>query len=268
MIECLRPGVSAERARVVLFDFDGTLSLIRSGWVEVMVPMMVEILAELKTGESEAELRAVVEEFVGRLTGKQTIYQMIALAEEVRKRGGTPKDPLEYKHQYLALLWEKIKDRVAELERGDAPPEKYLVPGSIELLESLKQRGLKMYLASGTDQIYMRREAELLGLTHYFDGGVYGALDDYKSFSKAILIQRIISSAEARGDELLGFGDGYVEIENVKQVGGVAVGVATDEPECRQVNEWKRRRLAGVGADLIIPNYLERDQLLRLLFPQ
>jgi hypothetical protein len=67
---------------------------------------------------------------------------------------------------------------------------------------------------------------------------------------------------------LLGFGDGYVEIENVKQVGGVAVGVATDEPECRQVNEWKRRRLAGVGADLIIPNYLERDQLLRLLFPQ
>ena len=268
MIECLRPGVSAERARVVLFDFDGTLSLIRSGWVEVMVPMMVEILAELKTGESEAELRAVVEEFVGRLTGKQTIYQMIALAEEVRKRGGTPKDPLEYKHQYLALLWEKIKDRVAELERGDAPPEKYLVPGSIELLESLKQRGLKMYLASGTDQIYMRREAELLGLTRYFDGGVYGALDDYKSFSKAILIQRIISSAEARGDELLGFGDGYVEIENVKQVGGVAVGVATDEPECRQVNEWKRRRLAGVGADLIIPNYLERDQLLRLLFPQ
>jgi len=30
---------------VVLFDFDGTLSLIRSGWVDVMVPMMVEILA-------------------------------------------------------------------------------------------------------------------------------------------------------------------------------------------------------------------------------
>lgn len=268
MIECLRPGVSAERARVVLFDFDGTLSLIRSGWVEVMVPMMVEILAELKTGESEAELRAVVEEYVGRLTGKQTIYQMIALAEEVRKRGGTPKDPLEYKHQYLALLWERIKDRVAELERGEAPPEKYLVPGSIELLESLKERGLKMYLASGTDQVYMRREAELLGLTRYFDGGVYGALDDYKSFSKAILIQRIISSAEARGEELLGFGDGYVEIENVKQVGGVAVGVATDEPECRQINEWKRRRLAGVGADLIIPNYLERDELLRLLFPR
>lgn len=268
MIERLRPDVSAERARVALFDFDGTLSLIRSGWVEVMVPMMVEILLELKTGESEAELTAVVEEFVGRLTGKQTIYQMIALAEEVKKRGGVPKDPLEYKKQYLARLWERIKDRVAELERGEAPPEKYLVPGAIELLDSLKERGLKMYLASGTDQDYMRHEAELLGLTRFFDGGVYGALDDYKSFSKAILIQRIISSAECRGDELLGFGDGYVEIENVKQVGGVAVGVATDEPECRRINEWKRRRLAGVGADLIIPNFLERDELLETLFPR
>ena len=45
--------------------------------------MMVEILAELQTGETEDQLRAVVEEFVWRLTGKETIYQMIALAEQV-----------------------------------------------------------------------------------------------------------------------------------------------------------------------------------------
>ena len=56
MVEQLRPGVSASKARFVLFDFDGTVSVIRSGWVDVMVPMMVEILAGLKTGESEAEL--------------------------------------------------------------------------------------------------------------------------------------------------------------------------------------------------------------------
>lgn len=268
MIEQLREGVTARRARVVLFDFDGTLSLIRSGWMEVMVPMMVEILLDLKTGESERELTAIVEEYVGRLTGKQTMYQAIALADEVSKRGGAPKDPLEYKKQYLDLLWERIRDRIAELERGDVAPAKYLVPGSIELLESLKERGLKMYLASGTDEAYMRREAELLGVTRYFDGGVYGALDDYKSFSKAILIQRIISSAEASGDELLGFGDGYVEIENVKQVGGIAVGVATDEPECAKVNEWKRNRLAGVGADLIVPNFLAHQELMSALFAQ
>lgn len=259
---------SAARAKVALFDFDGTLSLIRAGWFDVMVPMMVEELASLRTGESEEELERTVREFVYRLTGKQTIYQMIELARQVELRGGKPEDPLVYKYRYLDRLHARIRYRIEELETGAAPPEKYLVPGSRALLERLRARGLKLYLASGTDQDFMRREAELLRLTEYFDGGVFGALDDYKSFSKRILIERIIGRAECAGSELLGFGDGYVEIENVKTAGGVAVGVATDEPECLRVDEWKRNRLVSVGADYIIPNYLCLDELERCLFPE
>ena len=125
-----------------------------------------------------------------------------------------------------------------------------------------------MYLASGTDEEYMKEEARLLDVERYFDGGVYGALDDYKSFSKGILIRRILDSAEFRGEEFLGFGDGFVEIEEVKKVGGVAVGAATAEPECRAVDQWKRSRLIGVGADVIVPNYCERDTLLADPFPR
>ena len=235
--------------------------------MEIMIPMMVEILLDLKTGDREEDLRAIVEEFVGRLTGKQTMYQMIALAEEIEKRGGTPLDPLEYKNQYLALLNDRIRDTIGELREQRTSPEKYLVPGARALLETLKERGLKMYLASGTDHAFMSEEARLLDVARYFDGGVYGALDDYKSFSKKILIQRLIASSEFNGDQFLGFGDGYVEIENVKEVGGVTVGVATAEPECLHVDEWKRKRLSGVGADFIIPNYLCHDELLGALFP-
>jgi phosphoglycolate phosphatase-like HAD superfamily hydrolase len=267
MIEQIRPGVSARRARFVLFDFDGTVSLIRAGWVEVMVPMMVEILAELKTGESEQQLRAIVEDFVARLTGKQTMYQMIELADQVEKRGGKPLDPLVYKRMYLDRLNDKIRDRIAELRARKVSPEKYLVPGARQMVEALAERGLTMFLASGTDQEYMRDEARLLDIDRYFQGGVYGALDDYKSFSKQILIRKVIDEANCRGEEFLGFGDGYVEIENVKEVGGIAVGVATDEPECRKVDEWKRQRLAGVGADFIIPNFLCHKDLLSVLFP-
>ena len=115
MIENVRPGASARQARVVLFDFDGTLSLIRSGWMDVMVPMMVEILADQKTGESEDQLRALVEQFVWRLTGKETIYQMMAFAEAVEARGGHALDPLAYKKMYLDLLWQKIEKRVEGL---------------------------------------------------------------------------------------------------------------------------------------------------------
>ncbi len=266
-IEILRPGAVANHARVALFDFDGTLSLIRSGWEDVMIPMMVEELAALKSGESEEALTAIVKEFVGRLTGKQTIYQMIALCEQIEARGGKPQDPLVYKHRYLDLLLVRIQDRLQDLRSGRIGPDEWLVPGSRGLLEGLKARGFKLFLASGTDEMYVKDEANLLDVTRYFDGGVYGALDDYKSFSKAILIKRLIENAGFRGDEFLGFGDGYVEIENVKQVGGITVGIASDEPACQVVNDWKRERLVKVGADYIVPNFAAYEELFALLFP-
>jgi len=267
MIEYLRPGVHANDARVVLFDFDGTISLIRTGWVNVMVPQMVGLLAELKTGESEESLRQLVEEFVARLTGKETIYQMMELAEQIRIRGGQPEDPKIYKKMYLDALHEVIKDRLDDLREGRISPEAHMVPGSRALLEDLKSRGLKLYLASGTDHENVVEEAKLLNVYDYFDGGVFGALDDLTKFSKALLVKQIVESSEYKGEEFLGFGDGYVEIEVVKQAGGVAVGVASEEPHCQTIDSWKRDRLAGVGADFIVANYANMDQLREALFP-
>ena len=267
-IETLHPNASAAHARVGLFDFDGTISLIRSGWVDIMVPMMVEILFGLRTGESETALRELVEDYVSRLTGEQTIYQMIELARQVELRGGIPLEPLAYKRMYHDKLMANIEYRRQDLRRGAVPPEKYLVPGARAFLESLRERGLKLYCASGTDEVYTLEEASLLGVQQYFQGGIYGARDDYKSFSKEILIQRMISGLECKGDELLGFGDGFVEIKNVKDVGGTAVGLATAEPECKVADEWKRQRLISVGADFIVPNFLAREELLGKLFPE
>jgi phosphoglycolate phosphatase-like HAD superfamily hydrolase len=193
---------------------------------------------------------------------------MIELARQVELRGGRPLEPLAYKKIYHDRLMEKIAHRREALRSGAAQPDQYLVPGTRALLQALKERGLKLYCASGTDEVYTLEEADLLQVRDYFDGGIYGALDDYRSFSKEILIQRIIQKLECRGNELLGFGDGYVEIKNVKDAGGVAVGVATAEPECRTVDEWKRQRLVKVGADFIIPNFLAHAELLAALFPE
>jgi phosphoglycolate phosphatase-like HAD superfamily hydrolase len=261
VIEVIRRATAPE-AKAVLFDFDGTLSLIRTGWMGVMVPMMGEVLAELRTGESEDDLRHIVEDFVWRLTGQETVYQMIELAAQVERRGGTPLEPVVYKRRYLDRLSAVIGDRVEALRTRRCPPDRYLVPGARALLEALRDRGLRLYLASGTDEIYMKEEADLLDVSRYFDGGVYGALDDIKAFSKRMIVQRILALPGVDGAHLIGFGDGYVEIEEVKRVGGVAVGVATDEPECRKPDEWKRQRLIGVGADYVIPNYVEWPELL------
>ncbi len=265
-LEILNPQADASGARVGLFDFDGTLSLIRAGWFDVMVPMMVEELLALRTGESEQDLTAMVEEYVGRLTGRQTIYQMIEFADQIRRRGGSPKEPLQYKHVYLDLLMDKIRHRREDLRTGRIEPDGMMVPGGRRMLEALSQRGLTLYLASGTDQPFMREEARLLRIDSYFEGGMYGARDDYKHFSKKILVEEIIRESSFKGGEFLGFGDGFVEIEVVKSIGGHALGLATDEPECVTVDPVKRERLAGVGADWIAPSFSAHNELMAAMF--
>jgi phosphoglycolate phosphatase len=266
-IEVLRPDLPRGRFRSVLFDFDGTLSLIREGWPQVMIPMMVDVLRATGTPETEAELYGTVEEFVMRLNGRQTIYQMIQLAEEVRRRGGRPLEPLAYKHRYHDLLMERVRGRIAALEAGTATPAGWTVPGTHDLLEGLRRRGATLYLASGTDLKYVRHEAGLLGVAGYFGEHIYGALDEYRNFSKQMIIERILRENGLRGEELLGFGDGFVEIEEVKRVGGVAVAVASDEVRRRGVNAWKRDRLVRAGADIVIPEYRGRRRLVDYLLP-
>lgn len=264
-IEVRNPGLITGRVRTCLFDFDGTLSLIREGWQEVMIPQMVEVLRELNTGESAAELEAEVSEFVTRLTGKQTVYQMIALADAVRARGGEPQDPLLYKQAYLERLWERIAHRVEGLQAGTLDPEDWLVPGARRLLERLAAAGVTMVLASGTDHPYVVSEAQALRVDHYFGDHIYGARDDYKTFSKKLVIERILQEHQLQGPEFCAWGDGFVEIEDTHAVGGLAVGVATDEERREGINEWKRNRLIQAGADLIVGDFREAEALLAYL---
>jgi phosphoglycolate phosphatase-like HAD superfamily hydrolase len=267
-IEELNPDYRRGRFRFAIFDFDGTISLIREGWQGIMIPYFTEELAACPgaAGVSMAALEEEARDFIYVNTGKQTIYQCIELAERVKRLGGGERDPLDYKAEYNRRLLERIKGRIAELE---ALPEKaplYAVPGSFDILGALKERGIVMYLASGTDEAYVFKEARLLGIDGFF-AGIYGARDDYKNFSKKIVIDRIIREHGLQGEELMGFGDGYVEIENVKDAGGFACGVATDEVKRSGVDRWKRGRLKASGADCIIPDFSETEKLLEYLFP-
>jgi phosphoglycolate phosphatase len=266
-IEIINPQLQRGHIRHALFDFDGTVSLIRQGWQGVMVPMMVEILLQTPNHEPEEELTAAVAEFVDRLTGKQTIYQMIQLCEEIHQRGGEPLSPLKYKWQYLERLWERIKGRVAGLKNGQLTPEEMTVPGATAMLEALRSRGVTCYLASGTDEAYVLDEAAALGLPPYF-ASIYGALDDYQNYSKKMVIERIIQENNLSGAELVTFGDGYIEIEDTKAVGGIAVGVASDEVNRQGINEWKRARLIQAGADLIVPDFGQHERLVAYLFAE
>ncbi len=70
------------------------------------------------------------------------------------------------------------------------------------------------------------------------------------------------------GPDLLSFGDGPVEIVETKSVGGLAIGVASDEEVngSGRPDPWKLRQLTRAGADTVIPDFRDPDKLLAAIF--
>lgn len=268
MIEHVHGGHTG-KFECAIFDFDGTLSLIREGWQQIMIPYFIDELSKAPGAKdlSEENISYKVRDFVTVLTGKQTIYQCIHLSEEISALGGKAEDPQVYKDEYQRRLLVHIDERIKGLKDGTLKPEPLTVPGSYDLLEMLKRHDVELYLASGTDEIYVLEEARLLGVDKYFGKHIYGAQREYKTFSKKMVIERILRTNNLAGEKLVGFGDGYVEIENVREVDGFAVGVASNESERCGVDEWKRERLIRAGANIIIPDYRNIDEIEAVLFP-
>ena len=71
--------------RHALFDFDGTISVLRQGWEPVMEAEMLEALCGEKTPSQE--LIAEVRDYIDLSTGKLTILQMQWLADKVGSFG-------------------------------------------------------------------------------------------------------------------------------------------------------------------------------------
>ncbi len=266
-IEIIRDTRPSAPPKHVMFDFDGTLSLIREGWQRIMAELIVELIRKTGANETEDEITVFADDFVAETTGLQTIYQMIRLAGEIEKRGTKPEDPLVYKHEFNRRLLTHIAKRRESLRNGTVMPKELSVPYAHNILGALIDRGVTIHLASGTDIAYVREEASLLGIDTCFGKHIHGAVDDYRLFSKEIVIKRIIEDYRISGDTLVGFGDGFVDMESVKAADGTAVGVASDETGKTNVaDEWKRTRLINAGADIIIPDYRDYAALIAYIW--
>lgn len=253
------------KIRHVLFDFDGTLSVLRQGWEDVMVPVMVESICGTV---SRPDIEDEVHDYVDRSTGILTIRQMQWLVEAVQRHGlVTPVlTAAEYKALYLSRLMVFVRERLARVKQGVVVPADHLVSGSQEFVSGLVERGARLYLASGTDHDDVAGEAEALGLLGCFQGDVYGALDHDETHAKERVIQRILDENGLSGDELLIIGDGPVEIREGAMRNAVTLGVASDEVARHGWNERKVERLKSAGADLLVADFTHARELLALFF--
>jgi len=267
------------RIRHAVFDNDGTISTLRQGWEQIMAPVMIKAILgdKYKTADETLynKVRNRVLDYIDKSTGLQTIIQMDTLVEMVREFGIVSPDKvldkLGYKEIYNDALMELVNQRIAKLKRGELDISDYTIKGALKFLQALKARGIKLYLASGTDHQDVVAEATALGYAHFFDGGIYGALGPPKAElqnSKKVVIERIMKENELQGPELVVFGDGPVEMRESRKRDGITVGIASDEIRRHGLNVEKRTRLVKAGTHIIVPDYSQQDGLLKLLFPQ
>ena len=251
--------------RAVLFDFDGTISTLRCGWEKVMKPLMLEMISGEKGWD--AALEKEVDDYINESTGIQTIHQMKWLAQTVHKRGmnpDAPTDPWWYKGEYNRRLMESVGERIAELRSGRAPHEKYLMEGSEAFLAALCQRGVRLYVASGTDHPDVVNEADALGLSGYFTR-IAGAPLGSENCSKEKVIALLMENEGLSGADFAVIGDGKVEIRLGHEAGARTLGLASDEIHLHGVNPVKRERLIQAGADAISGDFNELNALLDFL---
>lgn len=261
----LEPGLKRAGISHVVFDFDGTLSWLRSGWPDVMASLFTDLLpAAVSSGDG---FRADLRREILSLNGKPSIHQMHRFHERAQALGHLVPEPDALLNLYLHRLDQTLLERTSRLVSGTAKASDFVIAGALELLPWLRDRGLRLIILSGTAEPDVKREARLLGLQEFFGEHIYGS-NPGRNFSKKDVIDRILFEERIEGRHLLSFGDGPVEIEFTKAVGGVAIGVASDEHVNGSglLDADKREHLVRAGADAIIPDYREARALLRNLF--
>jgi len=273
-IEIVNSDVTLGQIEHAIFDHDGTISSLRQGWESIMEPVMVQsILGDKYHSVGEEVYHRVlkrVKEYIDQSTGIETIQQMHALVEMVREFGFISEEKIldarGYKRIYNDALMQQVNYRLEKLKRGELDVFDYTIKGALKFLKALYERGVKLYLASGTDREDVALEAESLGYARFFEGRIYGSIGEVTKNTKRIVLETIIGENRLHGSELVCFGDGPVELRETKRVGGIAVGVASDEVRRYGLNRAKRSRLIKAGADLLIPDFSQGNILLKILF--
>ena len=260
--------------KYAIFDHDGTISTLREGWEEIMNPMMIKAILGKNHKEADDVLyhkvEARVAEFIDKTTGIQTLVQMQGLIGLVKEFGCVPEEEIldifGYKKIYNDELLLMVKEREKKLQRGELTLEDFTIKNAAPFLTKLYQAGVKLYLASGTDEVDVKSEAKALGYEYLFEGRIYGAVGDVTKEAKKIVLDRILDSiGTSESGQIVTFGDGPVEIRETHKRNGLTVGLASNEQRRYGLNAHKRNRLIKAGADIIISDFSQMDQLLELL---
>lgn len=192
--------------RAILFDLDGTLTYSHTG----IHACFRYALAKL--GEKEP-----TKEQLARCIGPSLMYSFqtyFGLSEE-RAREATAL----YRERYAVKgIWENE-----------------VIPGALELLKELKDKGYKIAMATSKPLHFAAQISKKFGFAPYMDVEVGSGMDEKTLSTKAAVIAEVIRQLGVKKEECLMVGDRFHDAEGAKENGIdcalLKVGYAENEEE-------------------------------------
>lgn len=247
-----------------VFDFDGTLSILREGWQKIMQETLCAIILEKKPNYPTDMLYADIDDLIHQTTGIQTIEQMILFKNMLLLKYGFETqevlEAMEYKEIYLKNLQSNVEHRKKRIKEGFLSPDDFRIKGALDFLNALQERGIEMYLASGTDHACVIEEVEILGLKSFFENRIQGSVNDVGNDPKKKVLRSLMKNISG---DIIVFGDGPVELRVGRQFGAYCCGVMSDEARGHGWDLSKKERLVKAGSHMLVPDFSNYKQILK-----
>ena len=170
------------------------------------------------------------------------------------------KEMLKEKTPRLFKLYEGVLNgycRDRNLNEAKTNPDKYIVPGSMEFMKYLRDRGLKNYFVTGAvveKGMGMHTEVETLG----YKIGMGEVVEDIigstwtEKLPKDMIMKKLLNELGAKGSEVLVVGDGRAEISAAYEMGAVAIS------RLPKSAAYQRKLHCKLGTNIIIADYLDK----------
>lgn len=201
--------------QTLLFDLDGTLTDSREGIV-ACIGHALECLGE------ELPPQATLDRFIGP-----------PLADGFAQLLGVPRES-DRVGQAVARYRERFDERGWRENR--------VYPGVPELLDAVRERGWRCFVATSKPTVFARRILSHFGLRERLDG-VYGSGLDGRLGSKPELVAHVLASEAVTPQRAVMVGDRRHDVEGARANGVASVGVL-----------WgygSRAELESAGADRV-----------------
>jgi HAD superfamily hydrolase (TIGR01509 family) len=219
------------RVKAVIFDLDGTLASFNLDYKTLR--------AEVRGYLMKMGIPASV------LSVNESIFEMLRKTEIFVKNSGKPQKVLEEIRNEALIIAEKY-----ELE---AAGNTSLLPGAVETLKALKQKGLKIGLCTINGEKSTNFILKRFGIADFFDVAVPRDKVNYVKPDPAHL-EAVLKALGVAAKDTAVVGDSGVDMQSAKELKAIAVGLPTGVSTMEQ--------LTGHGANYIITSITDLPVLI------